>query len=65
MSLPLLCQILPDDLAAAAAAAAATATGAAAVDLTEQSEKEALLAFREAVTDPDQVLLSWQRSSHP
>ena len=49
------------DIAAAAEAAAA----AAVLDLAKNEEKETLLAFRAAITDPDQMLRSWQRSSNP
>ena len=47
------------------AAAAEAAAAAAVLDLAKNGEKETLLAFRAAVTDPDQMLRSWQRSSNP
>ena len=47
------------------AAAAEAAAAAAVLDLANNGEKETLLAFRAAVTDPDQMLRSWQRSSNP
>jgi hypothetical protein len=46
-------------------AAAETAAKAAAIALVTNEEKETLLAFRAAITDPDQVLRNWERSSHP
>ncbi len=46
-------------------AAAETAAKAAANALVTNEEKETLLAFRAAITDPDQVLRNWERSSHP
>ena len=47
------------------AAAAEVATEAAALDLAKTGEKETLLAFREGITDPDDVLRNWDRSTDP
>ena len=41
------------------------AAEAAAIELVTNEEKETLLAFRAAITDPDQVLRNWKRNSQP
>jgi hypothetical protein len=53
------------EISAAAEAAAKAAAEAAAIELVTNEEKETLLAFRAAITDPDQVLRNWKRNSQP